>query len=64
MWAPWMQLDSRGGSTSLGFAPVWTTDFRLFPGATVDTRALATHVVLALIFAALIAMGQALRRQN
>ena len=63
-WAPWMQLDSAGGSTSLGFAPVWTSDFRYFPGATVDMRALATHVALAIIFVALIGMGQALRRQG
>lgn len=64
VWAPWMQLDSAGDSTSLGFAPVWTSDFRYFPGATVDARALATHVTLAVIFVALIGVGQALRRQG
>jgi len=64
VWAPWMQVDSSGGSTSLGFAPVWTSDFRYFPGAMIDTRALATHVMLAVIFVALIGMGQAMRRQG
>jgi hypothetical protein len=43
---------------------MWTTDFQHFPGARVDIRELATHVSLAIVFAALIGLGQAMRRSN
>jgi hypothetical protein len=65
-YAPWVQVDPRypGAATTLGFAPMWTTDFQHFAGARVDIRELATHVSLAIVFAALIGLGQALRRSN
>lgn len=64
-WAPWVQ--GPGGFQSgaaLGFAPIWTSGFRLFPGARVDLIALGTHIFIALLFPALIGFGQAVRRNN
>jgi hypothetical protein len=61
--APWVQGSGAFQSDgSLGFAPIWTRDFRYFPGARVDLSALATHLVFALGMAALIGLGQAIRR--
>jgi hypothetical protein len=63
VWAPWVQVDAAfpTASTSLGVAPLWTKNFQYFPGARVDVRELAMHISLAIIFAALIALAQAIR---
>jgi hypothetical protein len=64
VWAPWVQVDAEfpSASTFLGLAPVWTKNFQYFPGARVDVRELAMHVTLAVIFAGLIGLAQAIRR--
>jgi hypothetical protein len=65
-YAPWVQVDPRypADAAMLGFAPVWTTNFQHVPGAQVDASTLATHVGLAIVFAALIGLGQAVRRSD
>jgi hypothetical protein len=65
-WAPWVQADATSPSSgaALGFAPLWTTSFKHVPGARVEWSELATHVGLAISFAALIGLGQALRRPD
>jgi hypothetical protein len=65
-YAPWVQGDPARPSdaVSLGFAPLWTKGFQYFPGARVDFSAFATDVGLAILFAALIGLGQAMRRSN
>lgn len=63
--APWVQgpgsFYEDGG---LGFAPVWTQDFRDFPAARVDWGVFALHSGIACGLVALIAFGQSLRRSG
>src|SRR5579864_1708306 len=62
LWAPWVQVDSAfpAARASLGLAPIWTSRFRNFPGASVDIPAFATSVVLLTAIAALIGLGRAI----
>jgi hypothetical protein len=63
--APWVQgAGGDGSDNALGFAPVWTSNFRLFPGARIDRLNFSLEVVLSLSVVALIGAGQALRRRN
>jgi hypothetical protein len=63
--APWVQGPGTFyADAALGFAPLWTKDFRLFPDARVDWWALGTHMALAVGLVALIGWGQAIRRDG
>ena len=63
--APWVQGPGGDGSdNALGFAPLWTSNFRLFPGARVDRLNFALEVFLSMSVVALIGAGQALRRRD
>jgi hypothetical protein len=64
VWAPWVQVDSAfpAARASLGLAPLWTSRFQNFPGASVDIREFATSVGLLTIVAALVGLGRAIRR--
>jgi hypothetical protein len=64
LWAPWVQVDSAfpAARASLGLAPIWTSRFRNFPGASVDIPAFATSVGLLTAIAALIGLGRGIRR--
>jgi hypothetical protein len=66
VWAPWVQVDSSGPSepVSLGFAPLWSSGFRNFPGAKVDMRDWAMHVAFVAIIVALVGLGRAMRRNS
>jgi hypothetical protein len=63
--APWVQgPGSFYADAELGFAPLWTADFRNFPEARVDWMAFAVHVALACGVILLIGFGQSLRRSR
>jgi hypothetical protein len=63
--APWVQGPASFYTDSgLGFAPLWTGDFRNFPGAHVDWIAFTIHLTLAAGGILLIGFGQSLRRSG
>lgn len=63
--APWVQgRVSFYTDSGLGFAPVWTADFKNFPDAHVDWFAFAIHLALAGGAILLIGFGQSLRRSG
>ena len=63
--APWVQgPGSFYADSGLGFAPIWTSDFRNFPEARVDWIAFATHIGIACGVILLVAFGQSLRRSG
>jgi hypothetical protein len=66
LWAPWVQVDPAlpASSAFLGFAPIWTRAFALFPGARVDGRAMGANIGVLLFCAVLIGLVRAMRRST